>query len=160
LGSFGGEGNVSMQQSLAGVGNAADTTDDTLFTYTLPASAFDVAGRSITVTAFGKFAANGNNKTVKLFFGASTIATTGVLTTNAGGWQIQAEIVKVGAAGANTQIAQGQFIAAATHGGVNVPVTPTEVESGPIVIKVTGASPTTGAASDVVGQFFQVNVMN
>lgn len=159
-GNFGSEGNLSKQVSVAGVGNAADTTDDVLFTYTLPAGALDAAGRALTITAFGKFAANGNNKNVKIWFGASVVALTGVVTTNAGGWQLQAEVTKAGVAGANTQVAQGQNIVAATHGGVNVPVAPTEVESGPIVIKVTGASSTTGAANDILGQFFQVNFMN
>lgn len=159
-GNFSSEGNLSCQASVAGVGNGADTTDDVLFTYTLPANAFDKPGRAISIVAVGKFAANGNNKTVKLFFGASTLVTTGVLTSNATGWQLQAEVTKAGAAGSNTQISQGQFIQGTTHGGVNVPVAPTEVESGPIVIKVTGASGTTGAANDVLGQIFQVNFMN
>jgi hypothetical protein len=159
-GQFGGEGNLSCQASSAGVGNAADTTDDVLFTYTLPANALDQAGRALTITACGKFAANGNNKTVKLWFGATTVISTGVVTDNATGWQLQAEVTKFGAANSNTQIAQGQQIHGTTHGGVNVPVTPTETENGPIVIKVTGASGTTGAANDVLGQFFQVNWMN
>jgi hypothetical protein len=151
---------LSSQGSLAGVGNLADTTDDVLFTYTLPANALDKAGRAITVTAYGKYAANANNKTVKLWFGATTIATTGVQAANGTGWQLQADVTKLGVVGANTQIAQGQNMVGAAHGGVNVPVTPTEVESGAIVIKVTGASGTTGAANDVLGQFFQVNWQN
>lgn len=159
-GNFGAEGNLSCQSSIAGVGNAADTTDDVLFTYTLPANALDKAGRAITITAIGKLAANGNNKTIKIFFGATVVATSGVVTGNATGWQLQADVSKVGAAGANTQIGQGQSIVGTAHGGVNVPVAPTEVESGAIVIKVTGASGTTGAANDVLGQFFQVNWQN
>lgn len=157
---MGFEGNASMQQSLTGVGNTADTTDDVLFTYSLPASSFDVAGRALTVTAFGKLAANGNNKRMKIWFGATAVADSGVVTGNGVGWQLQADIAKVGAAGANTQIGQGQSIVGTTHGGVNVPQTPTETESGAIVIKVTGASGTTGAANDVLGQFFQVNFQN
>jgi hypothetical protein len=159
-GLFAGEGNLSSQLSVAGIGNGADTTDDVLFTYTLPAGALDVQGRAITITAYGKLGATANNKNVKLWFGATVVATTGVVATNTGGWQLQADVAKVGAAGSNTQIAQGQNIVAATHGGVNIPPAPTEVESGPIVIKVTGASSTTGAANDVLGQFFQVNWQN
>jgi len=144
----------------AGVGNGADTTDDVLFTYSLPASAFDQAGRGVCVTAYGKLAANGNNKRVKLWFGATVVADSGVSTGNAVGWQLSADVFKVGAVGSNTQTAQGQSIVGGTHGGVNVPPAPTETESGAIVVKVTGASPTTGAANDVLANFFQVNFMN
>jgi hypothetical protein len=159
-GSFAEEGNINRQTSLAGVGNGADTTDDVLFTYTMPANAFDQAGRGVAVTGYGKLAANGNNKRVKIFFGATVVADSGVVTGNAVGWQLSADVFKVGAAGSNTQTAQGQSIVGTTHGGVNVPPAPTETESGAIVIKVTGASPTTGAANDVLGNFFQVNFMN
>jgi hypothetical protein len=159
-GSFAEEGNINRQMSLAGVGNGADTTDDVLFTYSLPASAFDQAGRGVCVTAYGKLAANGNNKRVKLWFGATVVADSGVSTGNAVGWQLSADVFKVGAVGSNTQTAQGQSIVGGTHGGVNVPPAPTETESGAIVVKVTGTSPTTGAANDVLANFFQVNFMN
>lgn len=161
-------GNVNVQTSAAGLGNAADTTDDVLFTFALPAGALDQAGRQVNVVAGGKTAANGNNKRVKIWWGTTTqtvgsavaggtlIADTGVITTNAGGWQVLAQVTKYGTLGANTQIAQGQTMAGTTHGGTNVPVALTAVESAAINITITGASPTTGAASDVLGQYFDV----
>lgn len=147
------DGIISQQVSLAGVGNAADTTDDVLFTYSMPANAFDKAGRGVEITAFGKYAANGNNKTVKLWFGATVVATTGVVTTNNNGFMITARVFKAGAVASNTQIGQS---------GTNIalPTTPTETESGAIVIKLTGASGTTGAANDVIGQNMQVKFLN
>lgn len=165
-------GNISCAVNATGQGNGADTTDDVLATYALPANFFDQAGRQVTVTALGKFAANGNNKRVKLWIGTTTqtlgaavaggtlIADSGVVTTNNGGWQLTANVTKYGAAGSNTQIAQGQVIAGATHTGTQVPVLTTATESGAINITVTGASSTTGAANDVLGQMLEITLSN
>lgn len=165
-------GNVNVQTVAAGQGNGADTTDDVLFTFALPANSLDVAGRQVNITAGGKTAANGNNKRFKLWWGTTTqtvgspvaggtlIADSGVVTTNAGGWQVSSQVTKYGASGSNTQIAQSSTIAGSTHGGVNAPVALTAAESGAINITVTGSSPTTGAAGDVLGQYFDVQFSN
>jgi hypothetical protein len=166
-------GNLTAQASAAGQGNGADTTDDVLFTYALPANALDIAGRQVTVTAAGKFAANGNNKRVKIWWGTTTqtvgaavvggtlIADSGVVTTNAGGWAASVQVQKYGAAGSNTQIATAAQIAAGTtHLGTAVPVALTATENAVINITVTGSSPTTGAANDVLGQQFDIAFNN
>lgn len=157
------EGNINKQSSLAGIGNGADTTDDVLFTYTLPANSLDQANREVTINAYGHFAANSNNKRVKLWFGATVVADTGALVgaaANGFGWQLTALITKVGAGGTNTQKAQGQQMSGTTHGGCTIPANPTEVESGGIVIKVTGSSYTSGVANDVLGEYMSTNFMN
>lgn len=166
-------GNANLQVSAAGLGNGADTTDDVLFTYALPASAFDVAGRQVTITASGKFAATANNKRIKIWWGTTTqtvgaavaggtlIADSGVVTTNAGGWTASAQVQKYGAAGSNTQLADdAQVVAGASHTGTLPPVLLTAAENAIINITVTGASPTTGAANDVLGQKFDVAFNN
>lgn len=167
-----GSGNISVQTSAAGNGNAADTTDDVLFAFTLPAKALDVAGRQLVIEAIGATAANGNNKQIKVWWGCTTavvgsavtggtvIATSGTVTTNNGGWKAQATVTKYGAAGSNTQIAQGSTFAGAATEGVNVPVALTAPENAAIIIAVTGASGTTGAASDVVGNQLRVAFAN
>jgi hypothetical protein len=166
-------GNASVQVSAAGQGNAAATTDTVLFTYALPASAFDVAGRQVTITAAGTLGSTANNKRFKLWWGTTTqtvgsavaggtlVADSGVQTTNGGGWSIGAQISKYGASGSNTQIATNQqAIAGSTHLGTSAPVLLTAAESGVINITVTGASTTTGAANDVVGQLFDIAFNN
>jgi hypothetical protein len=166
-------GNASVQIVPAGQGNAAATTDTVLFTYALPASALDVAGRQVTVTAAGAFAANANNKRVKIWWGTTTqtvgsavaggtlICDSGVVTTNAGGWSASAQVSKYGAAGSNTQIAtNAQTIAGSTHLGTSAPALLTANESGAINITVTGASSTTGAANDVLGQMLDIAFNN
>lgn len=170
---FRSAGNLSVQVSSAGLGNAADTTDDVLMTYALPANVFDVAGRQITIVAAGKTAATANNKQIKIWFGTTTqtvglavaggtlILGSGVVTTNNGGWLATVQVTKYGAAGSNTQLANcGQIAAGATHLGAAAPVALTATESGAINITVTGASSTTGAANDVLCQLLDISIAN
>ncbi|ARU23735.1 hypothetical protein RSSE_c3354 [Ralstonia solanacearum] len=144
-----------------------------LFTYAMPANAFNAAGRQVTITAAGKFAANANNKRIKIWWGTTTqtvgaavaggtlIADSGVVTTNGGGWSAGVQVTKYGAQGSNTQIATNEsVVAGATHTGTLAPVLLTNNENAVINITITGSSPTTGAASDVVGQLFDIAFNN
>jgi hypothetical protein len=97
--------------------------------------------------------------------GGSVIADTGPWTNgtvpnNKVGWQLTANVFKYGAAGSNTQYAQGTAILGGIHGGIGSPVFSNAAESGAIVIAVTGSSYTTGATNDVVATWFEVNAMN
>src|SRR5579862_9858309 len=65
-------GLINIQTAAAGTG--ADTTEDTLYTYTLPANAFSIPGKAVRIRAWGTTGATGNNKTVKLYFGATAFA--------------------------------------------------------------------------------------
>jgi len=166
------EGNLYRFVSGAGVAPAATGNDVVLAVYTLPASSFDIAGRGLSLTAVGAFAATNNNKTVKIIFnpatavvgstvgaGGTTVATTGVSTGNAVGWQLCTNIFKYGAAGSNTQYAQETAtIVGTTHGGMGLPALATATESGAILIAVTGNAAT--ATSDILLNFFEVNAMN
>src|SRR5258708_4023447 len=58
-------GNINRQVSIAGAGNGADTTEDTLFTFTIPANAFDTLGRGVMVSAFGTTGTSAHTKTVR-----------------------------------------------------------------------------------------------
>jgi hypothetical protein len=174
-GAFLREGNLVRQVGNPLAGNNADTTDDVLASYTLPASSFDTAGRGLCIVAQGGTGVTANNKRVRLWFnatisagvvtGGSVIADTGpwvsgTIPNNNVGWQLTANVFKYGAAGTNTQYAQGTAILGGIHGGIGLPVFPTAVESGALVIALTGSSYTTGAANDVVATWFEVNAMN
>ena len=170
-----GSGNLYRQIGNPVAGNNADTTDDVLASYTLPASSFDVPGRGLFITAQGNTGATTNDKRVKLWCnamisadvvtGGSVIADTGpwvgqTTPNNNVGWQLMASVFKYGAAGSNSQYAQGTAILGGIHGGIGLPVFPTAVEAGAIVITLTGSSYTTGAANDVVATLFQINAIN
>ena len=141
-------GLISKQQSAAGIGNGADATDDVLFTFSLPANSLDANGRTIIVESFGQFAANGNDKRVKIFFGASVVFSTGVVTTNNLGWYMRLTIQRTGS---GAQIASGFGFVGAAIVSVPLAIVGSETDTGAIVIKTTGASPTSSIASDVLG---------
>jgi hypothetical protein len=174
-GTFFDEGNLNRQIGNPLGHNNADTTDDVLASYVLPASSFDVAGRGLCITAQGSTGPTANNKRVKLWFnatisagtvsGGTVIADTGAWVNatspnNNVGWQLMANVFKYGAAGSNTQYAQGSAILGGVHGGIGVPTFATATEAAAIVIAVTGSSYTAGAANDVVATWFEVNAMN
>jgi len=174
-GAFFGEGNLTRLVGSSLGANKADTTDDVLASYTVPASSFDVSGRGLCITAQGSTGPTANNKRVKLWFnatisagvvsGGSVIADTGAWVNgttlnNNVGWQLMANVFKYGAAGSNTQYAQGTAILGGSHGGIGLPVFPTASEAGAIVIALTGSSYTAGVANDLVATWFEVNAMN
>jgi hypothetical protein len=166
------EGNINRQISAAGVSPGAIGVDSVLAAFAMPANSFDVANRGITITAQGRFGATANNKDVKIIFnpatavigstvgaGGTTVCDTGVVTTNGGGWSVQANAFKYGAAGSNTQI--GLHQQAQIGNAVAALLAPsliTAVESGPILIAITGNAAT--ATSDIVFNFLEVNAMN
>lgn len=65
-------GVADIQTSAAGIGNGADTTDDTLFTYTLPINAMSVNGKSLRMISSLKFNAI-SNTTYKVWFAGTAI---------------------------------------------------------------------------------------
>jgi hypothetical protein len=166
------EGNVNRQISSSGVNPGATAADNVLAVYALPANSFDQALRGITVSAAGSFAANGNNKRVKIIFnpatavvgstvgsGGTTICDTGTVTTNGAGWQLQASVFKYGAAGSNTQIGiHNQAQIGAAVASMLSPSLITATESGAINIAVTGNATT--AATDIAFNWLEVNAMN
>lgn len=147
-------GRINSQYSATGIGNGADTTDDTLFTYTLPANALNTTGQAIRVTAWGGFAANGNNKRVIINFGTYQIST-GTITDNAKGWKAQ---MIVGRNGASSQVISGEILHDTTW-ITEAFSTQTITDTAPIVIKITGASQTSGTANDVVAYGFLVEFL-
>ncbi len=127
---------------------------DTLITYTLPANILARDGYNLEIKAWGTFAANGNNKQLKLLFGGATLYDTGIVAVNNGTWMINATIVRTGTA---TQ----QAITTITSNNATVAnsVTysvPSETLSGTITIKCTGEATTT---NDIVQNGFLLKVI-
>lgn len=154
-------GKLTGQFSAAGISPGATGADNVLAVYAIPANTFDTEGRTIYLSAFGSFAANTNNKRLKIIFnptaavvgstvsGGTTICDTGTVATNGTGWAIQANVYKYGAAGSNTQLGihqQAQIGAAVAS--LLVPQALTATESGMILIAVTGNATTT--ATDIL----------
>lgn len=82
-----------------------------LFTTNIDTGTLSKQGSSLLIFACGTTAANGNNKTLKLYFGSTEIFTTGAFAGNDIDWTLQAEIVRNGA---TAQITWAQFFGSAT----------------------------------------------
>jgi hypothetical protein len=152
-------GRADTQTSATGIGNGADATDDTLFTYSLPLNAMSANGRVLRSLASGHFAANGNDKRVKFFFAGTAVADSAVVTHNNKDWDCEIEVVRIDSTHVS---ARGIF----TTSGIApvVTVTPNlvvaDLTANASVVKVTGASPTSSAANDVLGYMMNTNFSN
>ena len=120
------------------VGNVG-TGEDTLMTYTLPANSLVASGRGVRVKAWGTLADNVNAKTLKLHFGSVAILTKAVAISSLGPWALEAVILR---ASLSSQRCMAQLL---EIGGPSVVLdletsSPTQTETGAIVIKCTGTA--------------------
>lgn len=166
---LGAEGNISRIVNPAGVQPGSTGADIVLANYIIPALSFDLLGRGLNIMACGAMAVNANVKTVKLIFGATAAvigsavsggtAIASLITTGSvgGGWQIAANVFKSAALNAQLAVHEasqvGSFI-----GALLAPSTLAAVESGAIILAVTGNAATT--ATDITFNFLDVNAMN
>ncbi len=116
------------------VGNVG-TGEDDLITYTVPANTLSTNGDRIDFKMSGKFAANANNKQVKVKFGATTLLATGALAFNNVDWSAEGYVIRTGA---TTQKAACWFRAGATLTSFTDDTAPAETLSGTVVLKCTG----------------------
>lgn len=168
---IGGNINVQVPGVTGGVNPGGTAVDSVLAVFSLPANFFDKAGRSLTIEAFGNFAANANTKTVKLWFNATTavvgaaitggtlLATTGAVATNNGGYSVSGNVTKRGAANSNTQVTTSNgAMAGAAAAGVSLAAEAVAVENAPILIAVTGNAAT--AVGDIIHALLQITAYN
>lgn len=178
-------GNIYANAGNPVASNPANTTEDILDGFVLPANALSAAGRGLMIAVSGSSGATGNNKRVRIYLNPTmsgqTVSAAGVIsggtvtstspgallldsgtqTTNAGGFYLSIEWFKYGAANSNTQVSSfGQIVFGTTHGGAVAPAATTIPENAAINIVITGASQTTGAAADVVLNTTLVQAMN
>jgi hypothetical protein len=164
--------------SATGISPGATGADNVIGAYALPANVLNFiggggvpGGPTLIIRAYGRFAANGNNKTVKIIFnpatatlgstvgsGGTTLASSGVVAINALGFVIEAWVSKVGVPNSDTQVGgQRTNIVGATIVSPPIPVYPVADESGEIFIAVTGNAATT--ATDIVLDHFSVEAL-
>lgn len=126
-----GIANVSVADS---ANSGAAETD--LWTYSLPADAFNVNGKMVHIRAWGSLAANGNLKTINLYCGASSIICIGTVTSTENEWVIDAYIAREDATNAKYSVL------VSTEEGLNVPgragTFGSQTWTGATTIKLTG----------------------
>lgn len=136
------------------VGNGADTTEDTLKTFSLPANALDQINRGVYIYAWGSYGNTPGTKAAKLYFGSTSLAAaTGQNT----GWALE---FVIGKSAANTQQISGQQIVGTVHGGVTNTANASNTDTAAIVIKLTGQNSTSANANTIVLNGMYVQFMN
>jgi hypothetical protein len=82
-----------IYNSVTQAGNVG-TGEDDLFLYEIPANTLAADKATIVAFAAGTFAANANNKRIKVKFGGTNIYDTTALALNAGDWYIECQIMR------------------------------------------------------------------
>ena len=118
----------------ADAGNVG-TGEDPLHSYTLPAAMLSANGQAIEVEVVVTFAANANNKRLKLHFGGTVIFDSTAVAQNGGTCVIRARVTRTGA---TTQRAFAYLVGGSSLTDDAQYTTPGETLSGTVVIKTTG----------------------
>jgi hypothetical protein len=151
----GTSGSSGTLSPISGVINASVTPannsgvgETNLYNPTIDGNTLSANGKALRLRAFGSFAANGNTKTVRVKWGATTILTFAG-TPNAQNWEVEATIIRTGAA---TQVVFARILVAPTAGGALtdsrvINGTAAETLSGDVGLQITGQSDT--ASNDV-----------
>jgi hypothetical protein len=140
-----------LYSAYTNVGIAANTTEQTLQTYTLPGGTLAINGQAIRVTTRGLYANTSRSRQMRLYFGATVV--TFMSSSTASAFNNAQEILLI-RTGATTQIAFGP----SENAGSSITSIssrfiefndPAETLANDIVIKVTGQSGVGAAANDV-----------
>ncbi len=149
-------GNIFEYFNQTGVGNGADTTEDTVKTFTLQANALEAVNRGVYIYAWGKYNGDANVKTAKLYFGATTVSAISSSNTQLG-WALE---MVIGKAAANQQVISSQSIIGTSHGGVTNSTAGVDTDTAGIVIKLTCQTATSAVANRIVLNGMYVQFMN
>jgi hypothetical protein len=135
-----GGGNITVNVNAAATsGNGADTTEDTIFTQTLPANALDIVGRQILVEAYGNVAATSATKNARVYFGSTLLVNFAATTTQTGVWAVTAYVTKAGSNSQSILVLTDTTISGSLVRSASI-LSGTEADNAGIVIKVTGQS--------------------
>lgn len=140
-----GTGGLANAQTAA-TSTTATTSEVTLQQYTLPANTLATAGQAIRVYCWGTTAANAQNKTMKLYFGSTSIATPTAATNNKG-WYLEAIVMR------RTATTQGVLAKGLVDTTAVTPANTDAAETltGNVLVKCTGTNGT-ASSGDITAQ--------
>jgi hypothetical protein len=136
---------------------AAAAVEEDAWTIALPANTLSATHQYLSIETFATFAANANNKRIRLYFGATTICDSGAVGYNDRGFRINVTLYRTGAA---TQKAlctmhsavlnAATWAATGTNSGWNN-TTPAEALAGAVTLRATLLNATAAADSSTLG---------
>lgn len=133
------------------------TLIENLYTFVIPANTLASDGESIEIDVALSTAANGNNKTMTIAFGATTMVSSGAIAANAETIQARCHIYRTAAATQKAYCSHRHSVNATDNAdmfGGNRITTPAETLSGAVNLVVTGTTPT--AAADLTARIAKV----
>jgi len=138
-----------LASPIAAVGTAANVTETTLQSFTLPANSLAVDGQAIRVVASGTMVGSTRSRSIKLYLGATVIATLTTAVATVTHWAMEATIVRT-AAGAQRILV---YVSAGSGAADTVSFTNNGVAAVSLtadaLVKVTGQSTTGAVANDL-----------
>jgi hypothetical protein len=140
----------------APVGSGADTTEDTLQSYSLPGGTLANVGDRIRITAGGTFINNTDSKIARVRFGPSQFQTAVSSNASNTSWQITLEVQKTGA---NAQMTNSIGFTNAQSPGVGGSSSALN-DTAAIAISATGQNNTNPTANSVTCRYFVVEYIH
>ena len=155
LGSSSGVATLFTYGSSSGVGNGADTTEDTLLTYSIPAATLKVTGDRLRIFINGSFAGSTDAKSARVRLNGTLFLTVNGATASTTTWQIYLEVQKTGA---NTQYTASNGLVNNTSPALSTgPGSLTDTAA--IALTVTGQNNTTAAANTITVKYVAVEYL-
>ena len=115
--------------------------EDTLITYTIPASQLGANGFYLEFDVWGSFAANANTKELKVYFGSTVIGDSTAAVFNGIAWRAHGKVVRKSSTTqtATCEMTVGGTLLGATTTTITQTTAPTETLTSTVVFKCTGA---------------------
>ena len=130
------------------LGNSIGTTESTFISFILPANSLSQDGQSITIYTSGHFASNGNDKRVRINLLNTPLLDSGIVTLNNVDWVSTLQLVRINTTHISTS---SVFLSTNTSIVKNTSnLTILDLTLNTLQVTLTGSSPTTGAANDVL----------
>jgi hypothetical protein len=140
-----------MFQSTTVNGNGADTTEDTLYTTTIPAGLLQNVGDTLHVVVKGTAAASTDTKVLRIRFGNTLVSNFNCVAVGQVAWYFDAYIMKTGS---NTQSTTA-LINSVTN--TNTTINPSSItDTAAIVLLVSGQNNTTSTLNSIQASSIQV----
>jgi hypothetical protein len=128
----------ALNTNVTSVGNTADTNEDVLMTYSLPANSLTVNARGVEIHAWGITTNNADTKTLKCYFGSTAIMTQALTASIAGVWDVRATVLRTGATGQEAIATLDSQGAAGAAMVTVINTQPAETLTGAVTIQCTG----------------------
>ena len=134
----------SLTDTTNATSGTTQSTEYTLNSVTLPASALNTTGQGVEVTAWGTLAANANAKNVKIYLGGTAIATVTGSTANAKDYLVTLRCIRTGS---STQSCVASIMIDTATSATMAVTAATETDTGAIIIALKTANTAAAAAS-------------